>query len=221
MDINRSDNMAGAKKTTIRVYSLILFGPVLLSLAPVCYAQNGQDSTREYKIKAAFLYNFIQFVDWPKEKEEPDDHNEPITIGILGRDPFQDAFESLKDKSIKGRMVVTKRFKSHTELTESDRNDDNRIHPDIEAIRKCHLLFVCASEKEYVGNIINSIKAHSVLTVADMEGFLQAGGIINLTMEKNKFYFEINVANAKRANLEMRSKLLRLARKVVDRDPIE
>ena len=76
-------------------------------------------------------------------------------------------------------------------------------------------MFVCSSEKENLTEIINSVKKHSVLTVGEMKGFLKSGGVINFLMEAKKVRFEINITAAKRAKLELRSKLLRLAKRVV------
>jgi hypothetical protein len=172
------------------------------------------ESSREYQIKAAFLYNFIKFVDWPKEKESPADSNEPVAIGIIGKDPFGNAFEPLKDKQVKGRYVVIKRFEGFGQLNQSDEQGEKQ-HPEIEAIRKCHVLFICSSEKEYIQQIIASIQGYGVLTVGDMNGFLEAGGIINFLTEEKKIRFEINLDTAEHSRLTIRSKLLRLAKRVI------
>jgi hypothetical protein len=114
-------------------------------VTPIALKAN-DDSTvsREYQIKAAFLYNFIQFVDWPEEKSA--DSNEPITIGIIGKDPFENAFEPIKDKKLKGRSVIIKRFKSFEELKKSAEKDKSELDREIKALTKCHLLFICSSE---------------------------------------------------------------------------
>jgi hypothetical protein len=175
------------------------------------------ESSREYQIKAAFLYNFIKFVDWPIEKEDPADGNEPITIGIIGKDPFSNSFEPLEDKQVKGRYVVIKRFVGFEQLNQSDEQGAQQ-HPEIEAIRKCHVLFICPSEKEYLQQIIASTKDYAVLSVGDMNGFLEAGGIINFLTEEKKIRFEINLDAAGRSKLTIRSKLLRLAKRVIKQD---
>jgi len=194
----------------IKAYIFVVLA-LALSAAPIL-VQAQDDSALEYQIKAAFLYNFIKFVDWPKEKMP--DSNEPIIIGIMGKDPFGDAFKPIKDKPVKGKRVIVKRFKGLEELKESSEK-----HPQIETIRGCHLLFICRSEKEMLEETINLVKDHSVLTVADSEGFLESGGIINFIMEEKKVRFEINVTAAKRAKLEIRSQLLRLAKRIVEEKP--
>jgi hypothetical protein len=151
------------------VLALVLF---ITAIAPKAWADSAQ--TLEYQVKAAFIYNFIKFVDWPKEKLA--DSNEPVIIGIVGKDPFGDAFAPVKDKDDKGRKVTIKRFKSFQELKESKGNDQGELNQQIEAMRKCHLLFVC---------------------------------------------LEINVTTAKRTKLQIRSQLLRLAKRVVEEKDAE
>jgi hypothetical protein len=183
---------------------------MVLVLTLVVFVQTARaepEQSQEYKVKAAFLYNFINFVDWPEEK--PSDEK-TITIGIIGSDPFGQAFEPLKNKQAKDKKVLIKRFIS---LKESKLSSDQ-----IEAIRKCHLLFVCRSEKEQLKEIINLVQGHRVLTVGDMNGFLESGGMVNFIIEDTRICFEINNTVAKQAKLNIRSKLLRLAKRVIEED---
>jgi len=198
-----------------KVYILVVLALFVELVAP--QARAGSAPVQEYQIKAAFLYNFIKFVDWPKEKMA--DSNEPITIGVIGTDPFGHAFEPIKDKKVKGRKVIVKRFKGFKEQGPSDKKDKSELKRTIESLRKCHLLFICSSEKENLKEAINSVKDHSVLTVADIKGFLESGGIINFLVEGKKVVFEINNTAAKQAKLKIRSKLLRLAKRVIPGKP--
>jgi len=186
----------------------------MVAIAPKARADS--PSSQEYQVKAAFLYNFLQFVDWSEEKSA--DSNKPITIGIIGKDPFGNAFEPIKDKKVKGRSVIIKRFKSFEELKKSTGKDKPELGREIEALTKCHLLFICSSEQENLKEIINSVRDHNVLTVGETEGFLESGGIINCFVEENKIRFEINISAAERAKLEIRSQLLRLAKRIVEKD---
>jgi len=174
-------------------------------------AEGNAGSTQEYQIKAAFLYNFVRFVDWPNEQTA--DGNEPISIGIVGNDPFGNAFESLKDKTVKGRKVIINRFRSFADLEKSD--SQNESQKQIEAIRRCHLLFISSSEKSKMNEIIKLLNSSPVLTIGETCGLLKAGGIIRLLMEDKKVRFEINLDAAERVNLKVSSQLLRLAKKVV------
>lgn len=192
----------------IRAYILVV---VVLVLFIGSQARADPTASEEYQVKAAFLYNFISFVDWPKEKAT--DSNNLIIIGIIGKDPFGRVFEPLKNKLVKDKKVLIKRFIS---LKESKLSTDQ-----IKAIRKCHLLFVCRSEKEQLKEIINLVQGHSVLIVGDMNGFLESGGMINFMIEDKKICFEINNIAAKKAKLNIRSKLLRLAKRVIEEDKAE
>ena len=198
----------------IRAYNLIVFVFVLSAALTAQRTQADTAQSREYQIKAAFLYNFIKFVDWPEEKTS--DSNEPITIGIIGRDPFGDAFEPIKDKPVKGQKVIVRHFEGLEELKKSGEESKLDKHPQIEAIRKCHMLFICRSEKQNLEEIIESIKNDSILTIADIQDFLEVNGIINFVMEEKKVSFEVNVTAAKRAKLKIRSQLLRLATRILE-----
>ena len=201
---------------------LIAAATLAVCLSPTVHAES--PSEREYQLKAAFLYNFVVFVDGARFDElggpsdvEAVDPNTPVVIGILGDDPFGEAFAPLRDKAIRGRSVVVKRFEGFVELLD----DEGRLvkpHPKLDAIKECHVLFVCSSEKSHVGVILQSIGTQAMLTVADTPGFLEAGGMVNFLIEKKKVRFEINTAATTRAKLRIRSRLLRLAKRVVKRD---
>jgi len=189
----------------IKTYILIVIVLSLLAVSSAPQARADSTSSREYQVKAAFLYSFINFVDWPEDKLTED--NKQIIIGIIGDDPFGNAFEPIKDKQVKGKDVVIKRFKSFNELNKSDEK--------IEAVTKCHLLYICPSEKDELQRIINLVTKYNVLTVGDMKSFLESGGIINFLMEDKKVRFEINNIAAEESELQIRSKLLRLAKRVI------
>jgi hypothetical protein len=189
----------------IRVY-IFIFVILAMLAAPQAYGDSA--STREYQVKAAFLYNFIMFVDWPAGKMPA--AGEPIIIGIIGKDPFENAFEPVKDKQVNGRKVIVKRFKGLEEMKKSG------MDKEFEEIKKCHLLFICSSEKAVAKEITDLVKNNNVLTVGDMPGFLESGGgIINFVLEEEKVRFEINVTTAEQSKLQIRSQLLRLAKKVI------
>jgi hypothetical protein len=190
----------------------ILFALAVFMLVISSRAKGGDisDLSREYKIKAAFLYNFIQFVDWPDEKIAG--QNDPIILGIIGKDPFGDSFEPIKNKQIKGRDSLVNRFESMEKLKESDDKGKSAI----ESLKKCHLLFICSSEKEHLKDIIKLVDGHGVLTVGETSTMLKSGGVINFLVEENKVRFEINLSSAKQEKLKIRSQLLRLATRVIE-----
>ena len=189
----------------IKTHILTVIVMTLLVVPTVSQVRAETTSSREYQVKAAFLYSFISFVNWPEDKQAED--NKRITIGIIGNDPFGKAFEPIKDKQVKGKDVVIKRFKTIQEL--------NKSSEETEAIKKCHLLYICPSEKDELQKIINLVMSHNILTVGDTNSFLESGGMINFLMEDKKVRFEINNNAAEQAELKIRSKLLRLAKRVI------
>ncbi len=149
--------------------------------------------SKEYQVKAAFLVNFVMFVEWPTSAfAEP---NAPICIGVLGADPFGDALDEVaRGGRIKGHAVVVKRF--------------HRLG-DVDA---CHLLFVSRSESGNVTQILAGLGPASILTVGETDGFCAAGGVINFFMERGRLRFEINTDAAGRYGLNISSKLLSLGK---------
>ena len=184
-------------------------------ITPKARADSASD--RKYQqIKAAFLYNFINFVDWPEERMA--DSNEPITIGIIGSRDFISVFEPIKHKKIKNRNISIKYFANYEKLKRSRNVDDRRWNQKMEKLKTCHVLIFCAYNSVHVENssqIIRALKGSPVLTVGEKHGFLESGGIINFLMEDEKVRFEINNTAAKKSNLQIRSKLLRLAKRVI------
>jgi len=167
-----------------------------LAVAPVAAQDAGQaeaeDRTREYRIKAAFIYNFAKFTEWPANSFA--DRGAPLRICVYGEDPFGAALEGIAGKTVQGRRVEIARL---DELSSGD---------------ACHLLFISESEAPNLAGILAELQRQPILTVADMPGFADAGGIINLKInEEEKIRFEINVAKARLAGLRLSAKLLSLA----------
>lgn len=183
---------------------------------------------REYKVKAAFVYNFLKFVEGgrftvPEEKKQgPADPNDAFVIGILGVPPSRAAFEEFKGKQVAGRPVVIRWFRGFEELADKDKDTGiPEQHPDLDRIRKCHVLFICPSEKPFLRRLMPQLRENGILTVGDVPAFLETGGVINLLIEDKKVRFEINLAAAARAKLVIRSSLLRLAVRTIERDELE
>ena len=200
-------------------YILVIFILLMeLFIAPAMAADSKQN--REQQIKAAFLYNFIKFIDWPEEKMA--DSNEPITIGIIGSEGFMNAFEPAKHKKIKDRNISLKYFTRFEKLGKSEKTDDPQWNQKIKKLKSCHVLFICTCDTVHIkhsAKIIKALKDSPVLTVGEMDDFLESGGIINFLLEDKKVRFEINNTAAKQAKLKISSKLLRLARRVVEKKP--
>ncbi|MFI5174453.1 MAG: YfiR family protein [Terriglobia bacterium] len=146
-------------------------------------------SPREYQVKAAFLYNFAKFIEWPSNVAA--DPNSPFVLGIMGDDPFgADLEQTINGKAVNGRRLVIKRFKRGQPLD------------------LCQILFISSSEQGHLTQILDSLKGSSVLTVGEADHFAQSGGIINFTLKDDRVRFEINLGAADRARLKISSKLL-------------
>ena len=180
-----------AVRKTLTAILALLFLALAAAVIPECAAQDAAPS--EYQIKAAFLFNFAKFVQWPPEAFATT--NSPLIIGVLGENVFGDNLEkTINHKVINERPLQFKEFHSVAEAT------------------NCHILFISTSEKAKFSKIIQGLQGTSVLTVSETGEFIDAGGMINFVLEANKIRFEINDEAAKKAGLKISSKLLSLAR---------
>jgi hypothetical protein len=173
-------------------HTVRLVTAVLAALLWVCAVSAQTPALSEYQVKALFLFNFAKYVDWPAESFSG--NSAPIVIGLVGDDNFGDNLNRVIDgKSINGRPVVVKRVASEEEY------------------KSCHILFVSASEKERMAEILNAVKDLATLTVGETDEFLVQEGMINLTKKENKIRVEINLIPAQRVKLKLSSKLLSVA----------
>jgi hypothetical protein len=196
--INRRYELADTRARPIssRMWQAALFLTILFS-TQLATAPNvrAQDALPEYQVKAAYLFNFLKFVEYPGESFA--DPLAPIVIGVVGDDPFGNALPQVViGKTVQGRDLVIRMYRSGEDL------------------RGAHILFISASERRRLPMILTSLHGSSVLTVADTEGFLDAGGMIQFLTENGRVRFAINVDATGRAKLKMSSKLLSLAKVV-------
>lgn len=146
----------------------------------------------EYSVKAVFLYNFTQFIEWPSQVfPEP---TEAFYLCVLGRDPFGPALDALTGEWVKGRPLRIRRIET------------------LKNISPCQVLFISESEEHHLPQIIRALEGKGILTVGDTDGFVELGGIIQFLSNGKKLRFAINLAAAQRAQLIISSKLLNLAR---------
>ena len=150
-----------------------------------------QAQPSEYQIKAAFLYNFVKFVDWPPT---PLEQNGPLLLCVVGKDPFDGALDrATEGKNLNGRQLAVRKLN------------------DLAAARACHVLFVSQSESGRLPQLFKAIEAWSVLTVSETDRFCELGGMVNFFMEGRRVRFQINSAAAARSGLKISSRLLQLA----------
>ncbi|HEY8097722.1 MAG TPA: YfiR family protein [Methylobacter sp.] len=148
----------------------------------------------EDEVKAAFVYNFAKFVEWPSGKI-----NESINLCILGESPLGfSALKAIDGRTAQDKPLVTKLL---------NKSDD---------LKGCHIAFIAASERNKMTQLLKIAHQQHVLTVSDMDGFTQQGGAIELVKTEEKIRFEINLQAAKEAGLVISSRLLSLALAVYD-----
>jgi hypothetical protein len=151
----------------------------------------------EYEVKAAFLFNFTKFVEWPPAAYS--DERSPLKICVLGNDPFGKTLHSLTGEEVGGRRL-------------------SLMHPEnLKDLESCHVLYVSRSERERLAQILAAVRSAPVLTVADTPGFIDQGGMINFILEGSKVRFDVNQEAAERAGLKISSRLLALAKHVKGR----
>jgi hypothetical protein len=171
---------------------LTLVLATLISLAVSGLANSTVAVSPEYQVKAVFLFNFAQFVEWPPQSFE--NAAAPFVIGVLGTDPFGAALEgAVRGETVEGRTFVIERYRSVTE------------------IRHCQILFISRSEAGHIEDISAALAGHSILTVSDIEDSAQRGVMIRFVAESNRIRLRINADAAKAAGLSISSKLLRPA----------
>jgi len=171
------------------VFSLLL---VVLSFTALGLG-SAQEESKEYQLKAAFLFNFAQFVKWPADSFTNADA--PFCIGILGDDPFGDALE----ETIRGETIDNHRLT----VVRAQR---------IEDLKDCQMIFVSRSEEGHVGEILSQLNSRPILTVSEVESFALDGGDIDFYLAGGKVRFEINPQSAERCGLKISSQLLNLGK---------
>jgi hypothetical protein len=163
---------------------------VSIALAAVVPAI-AQAASREYDLKAVFLYNFATFGEWPTDCFAS--ASSPFVIGVIGTDPFGSTLEQIvAGERIRGRPIVIRRF---------DRPD---------GVQKCQILFISASEKWRLKEILSVVRGQPVLTVADIPAFVEGGGLVGFTTT-TRVGIQVNPVALRTANLAISPKLLRLA----------
>ncbi len=182
---------AGAIRIRKSLSALLLLVFTLFPLVQQSVA--GQSSAiPEFRVKATFLFQFTQFLEWPTEALST--AVAPLVIGILGEDPFGTFLdETVHDERANGHPLTVERYRR------------------LEDVKNCHILFVSRSEASRTGDIVTALKGRSILIVGDTNGFADRGGMIQFVTQENRIRLRINLGAARAANLTISSKLLRPA----------
>ena len=177
----------GALRARIRgTAAALLVAAGLLGGRPALAAPTAQ------QVEAVFLFYFSQFVDWPAGAFA--DQRSPIVIGVLGNDPFDGALDqAVAGERVNGRPIVVRRLKSLADAS------------------GCHILYISSSEAAQLPQILSTLKGRDVLTVSDLDNFVQSGGMIRFMLIDQRVRLRINAPAAQAAGLKLSSKLLQAA----------
>ena len=171
----------------VAITGLLAFAAALLSVQPAQAA-----SSAEHEIKAAFMYNFAKFVQWPAASFGGP--QAPLIVCVMGEDGLGPALDTIDHKVAQGHEVRVRR----------------RVR--LDDAKSCHILFIAASERGRLPAILRALNGASVLTISDIDGFAEAGGVIGLYNVDNKVQFSINPEQARSGSLQINSQLLKLAK---------
>lgn len=173
-------------------------GALLLAALGPARAQTAISA--EYQLKAVFLFNFTQFVEWPRGAGPA--LGEPLVIGVLGADPFGPYLdETVRGESVGGHPLEVRRYRHVNE------------------VGACHVLFISSSEAPRLREILARLRGRGTLTVGDVDQFTRNGGVVRFLTEKNRIKLRVNLEAARAAGLTISSKLLRSAEIVGPRRP--
>ena len=192
-----------SRKATKYSVLIVLAASAWLTPTPAARAQE-IDEAKALKVKAAYLYNFAKFIEWPDDALG--DEEAPFVIGVLGDDPFgQSLDDTVKAKKIAKRPVKIRR------LRWSEQEDRAEV-------KSCQILYISNSERSRLKEILAALEDQPVLLVADITGFASDGGMIGFVLEQQRIIFEINREALEQAKLKASAKLLKLARIVKPKD---
>lgn len=170
-----------------------IFLSVFIILMQWTVHTSGQPAVEsEYRLKAAFIYNFAKFVHWP-DNNQPD-QSRPFIIGVFGVDPFNNDLDIIKGKKIGDSEIDIRRYES------------------VSDIEWCSILFIGSSERKNIQALVNEFKKRGILLIGDTPGYAHKGVMINFFQANNKLRFEINKDAAEGAGLKISSQLLRLGK---------
>lgn len=189
---HRPSRCSGPRVSVLSRLALIF---VFVSLQAVCPLRvTGQSGVEEYRLKAAFLFHFAQFVEWPSTSGAPDSS---LVFCVAGEDPFSGDLERMVEgKAVAGKSIQVR-----------------HVRPGQDG-KECQVLFIGANESGRIRGFLASVKDMPVLTVGESDDFLRQGGIIRFCTEDRKVRFEVNQDGAAKAHLNISSRLLLLAKNV-------
>lgn len=202
MDNRKPNRIVQTKKLLYRILasfsfcSKLLFAGMLVNspliIADTSLTVDRNNQNEIHKIKSAYIYNFLKYVDFTALTDKPVLEN--LKVCVFGEDPFEKALDSLVGRKAKGLKVLIKRTNNHNELQE------------------CQIVYISQSAESELDLVLQSIKDYSILTVSEIKDFTKNGGIIGFDNNNNKIVIEINLKNAIKAHIKISAMLLEIAK---------
>jgi hypothetical protein len=174
----------------MRYFAILMFLYIFYFFANFTYAQE----YTEYEVKSSYIYNIVQFIEWPENWVQEN----TINVCIYGNNPFGDIIYTINNKISSGKKINVIHVKSLLKF------------------KSCQILFISSSERNNLSQILEALNGMPVLTIGDTEGFDQQGIMINFFLKEKKVRFNINLASVKAARIKISSKLLRLAERIYE-----
>jgi len=166
-----------------------------LAITCSCAYRAAAEAALEYRVKAAFLYNFAKFVTWP-DSAFPNP-TAPVIFCMVGSDPFGELLESTtKDRKVEGRNIEIRRL------------------PEDGVLAGCHLVFTSELDSARMARVLQQATAAKALAIGESEDFLTRGGMVRLLVEEGKVRFDVSTRATDTVGLKVSSQLLKLAREV-------
>jgi len=169
---------------------MLLMQSIIFACLIACTINAGASSA-DYKLKAAYIYQFTKFTNWPDASF--DNNDSPIVICVLGDNPFDETLDDFPSRSSQNRSLKVKYL-----ITS-------------EKVKDCHVVFVSQSLENNLNKILLTLKKHSVLSVSDIDDFAKRGGIIGFVKKQRRIGIEINVMASKNNGVMLSSKLLEVS----------
>ncbi len=173
--------------------------------------QPESESIKAYKVKSALIYNFLKFIEWPKDTF--DEEKTVLRMGVIGHDAFTVAHKFIHDKSVGDYKIevieiTEEQVAGWLEKVEKDPGQKKELE-------KFHVVYIASTKSYDYRKLVKAISDMSILSISEEDDFLKQGGMINFLFVDNKIKFEINLDAAETVGLTIRAKLLKLALRVV------
>lgn len=187
----------------------------LLLWVAAAAAQNDIDPEKYAKVKAGMVLNFMRYTTWPPDSFA--DENNPMIVTVLGRDDMQAELEALvEDATVHGRRTEVRRVDYPSADPRTGTIDQQELDDFYAKIRESHLLYIASSEQSRYRDVLEEIDGEDILTVSDISGFADAGGMLGMAVRRGRVSFDANTDSINETHLSVSSKLLRLATRIVE-----